>query len=145
MTYKKAGVDIDAADDFVQKIKPFIKKTENRRVLGSIGHYAGLFSLANSGYKEPVLCASTDGVGTKLKLALQCGDLSGLGQDLVAMSANDILCLGARPLFFLDYFATSRLDQRQASTLIEGIAEACASIRCPLIGGETAEMPSLYK
>lgn len=144
MLYKEAGVDIEAADSFIRKIKPLIKKTERPQVLSQIGHYAGLFAL-NGSYQQPVLCASTDGVGTKLKLALQANKLAGLGQDLVAMSANDVLCLGAKPLFFLDYYATGKLKPTQAATLLKGIAKACASIHCTLLGGETAEMPSLYR
>ena len=143
LTYKQAGVDIDAADSLVDRISSLVKKTETSRVLSSIGHYAGLFELG-SGVKNPVLVSSTDGVGTKLKLALDYGDVSGLGQDLVAMSANDILCLGATPLFFLDYFATGKLDVKTAAAVVGGIAKACASIRCALLGGETAEMPTLY-
>lgn len=143
-TYKEAGVDIDAADSFIRKIKPLIKKTERPEVLSKIGHYAGLFAL-NGRYKQPVLCASTDGVGTKLKLALQMNCLEGLGQDLVAMSANDVLCLGAEPLFFLDYYATGKLNLRQAAALLRGIAKSCTAIHCALLGGETAEMPSIYE
>lgn len=145
LTYKKSGVDIDAAGALIRRIKPFIKKTEGPEVLSSIGHYAGLFGIDPGKYLEPVLVASTDGVGTKLKLALQCNKLEGLGQDLVAMSANDILCLGAKPLFFLDYFATGRLEVGRASLIIRGVAEACREIGCALLGGETAEMPGIYR
>lgn len=144
-TYKDAGVDIDTANEFIRKIKPLVKQTERPEVLSSIGHYAGLFALDKSKYRNPVLVASTDGVGTKLKLALEWRRLEGLGQDLVAMSANDILCLGAEPLFFLDYFATGKLDLKNASLLLEGITGACREIRCALLGGETAEMPKLYR
>lgn len=143
-TYQEAGVDIAAADSFVQRIKPIIKKTDRPEVLSSIGHYAGLFALQGK-FQAPVLVASTDGVGTKIKLALQMGRLEGLGQDLVAMSANDILCLGAEPLFFLDYFATGHLQVEQATQIIRGIASACETVRCSLLGGETAEMPSIYQ
>jgi phosphoribosylformylglycinamidine cyclo-ligase len=142
-TYKSAGVDIDTANEFIQKIKPLVKKTERPEVLSSIGHYAGLFELKN--YKNPVIVASTDGVGTKLKLALTCKNLKGLGQDLVAMSANDLLCVGGEPLFFLDYFATGKLDLKTAPIILEGIANACRAINCTLLGGETAEMPMLYR
>lgn len=144
-TYKDAGVNIDTANEFIRKIKPLVKKTERPEVLSSIGHYAGLFALNKDKYRDPVLVASTDGVGTKLKLALDWGNLGGLGQDLVAMSANDILCLGAEPLFFLDYFATGKLDVKTASTILEGIARACGEIHCSLLGGETAEMPKIYR
>lgn len=145
LTYKAAGVDIDAADTFIQRIKPFVRMTERPEVLSTVGHYAGLFALNSSKYKNPVLVASTDGVGTKVKLALEWDRLDGLGQDLVAMSANDILCLGAEPLFFLDYFATGRLDVDRATRLLKGIAEACRQIGCALLGGETAEMPKIYR
>ena len=145
LTYKEAGVDIDAADEFIEKITPFVKKTDRPGVLSSIGHYAGLFALAKEAYREPVLVSSTDGVGTKVKLALEWNRLEGLGQDLVAMSANDVLCLGAEPLFFLDYFATGRLDVPRATILLKGISEACREIGCALLGGETAEMPTIYR
>ncbi len=149
MNYKKSGVDIDRADLLIRRIKPLIRKTERREALSTIGHYAGLFALGRK-YRSPVLCASTDGVGTKVKLALEADQwgghgLEGLGQDLVAMSANDILCLGAEPLFFLDYYATGRLDLRRAERIIKGITTACAAIRCTLLGGETAEMPAVYR
>ena len=145
LKYKSSGVDIDVADQFIQKIKPLIKTTERPEVLSSIGHYAGLFRLDKDKYRSPVLVASTDGVGTKLRLALQWNRLEGLGQDLVAMSANDLLCLGAEPLFFLDYFATGKLHIEQAATLLKSITGACREIGCTLLGGETAEMPSLYR
>ncbi len=145
LTYKEAGVDIDAADQFIHKIKPFVKKTDRPEVLSSIGHYAGLFALDNGRYRNPVLVSSTDGVGTKVKLALDWDRLEGLGQDLVAMSANDVLCMGAEPLFFLDYFATGKLDVDRASRILKGIAQACKDIGCALLGGETAEMPQVYR
>jgi phosphoribosylformylglycinamidine cyclo-ligase len=145
LTYKDAGVDIDAADSFIERIKPLVKMTDRPEVLSTLGHYAGLFAIDPSKYRSPVLVASTDGVGTKVKLALEWDRLDGLGQDLVAMSANDILCLGAEPLFFLDYFATGRLDVDRASRLLKGIAEACREIGCTLLGGETAEMPKIYR
>lgn len=144
LTYKEAGVNIDLANTFIKAISPFVKKTERSEVLSSIGHYAGLFDLHKRQYNHPILVASTDGVGTKLKLALEWNRLDGLGQDLVAMSANDILCLGAEPLFFLDYFATGHLDVKQATTIVKGVANACRAIDCALLGGETAEMPGLY-
>ncbi len=145
LTYKEAGVDIDVANEFVRRIKPLIKKTERPEVLSSIGHFAGLFALNKEQYREPILVASTDGVGTKVKLAVEWGRLSGIGQDLVAMSANDILCLGAEPLFFLDYFATGKLDLSTATAVLEGIARSCQSIHCSLLGGETSEMPKIYR
>jgi phosphoribosylformylglycinamidine cyclo-ligase len=144
-TYKDAGVDIDASQDFLKKIKPLVKKTDRPEVLSSIGHYAGLFALNKEKYRDPVLVASTDGIGTKLKLAIEYGTLSGLGQDLVAMSANDILCMGAEPLFFLDYFATGKLDAAAARILLDGITTSCREINCALLGGETAQMPALYR
>ncbi len=145
LTYKDSGVDIDAANQLIRKIKPLVRKTERPEVLSTIGHYAGLFSIDKGRYRHPVLVASTDGVGTKLKLALEWNTLSGLGQDLVAMSANDLLCMGAEPLFFLDYFATGKLDVNQASEVIGGVAKACEEIHCTLLGGETAEMPTIYR
>jgi phosphoribosylformylglycinamidine cyclo-ligase len=145
LTYKEAGVDIDAADGFIQRIKPLVKQTERPEVLSTVGHYAGLFALDVSKFRNPVLVSSTDGVGTKVKLALDWDRLEGLGQDLVAMSANDVLCLGAEPLFFLDYFATGKLDVGRAVRLLKGIAQACKDIGCSLLGGETAEMPKIYR
>lgn len=145
ITYKKSGVDIEAGNLFVRRIKPLVKRTARTEVLSKIGHYAGLFRVDLKKYREPVMAASTDGVGTKLKLALDNGRLGGLGQDLVAMSANDLICLGAEPLFFLDYFATGKLNVKQATEVVGGIAKACEKIRCTLLGGETAEMPGLYQ
>ncbi len=145
LTYKDAGVDIDTANRFIERIKPFVKRTERPEVLSSVGHYAGLFRLDMGKFRDPILVSSTDGVGTKLKLALEWNRLEGLGQDLVAMSANDILCLGAEPLFFLDYFATGHLDVGRATTILEGIANACREVGCSLLGGETAEMPKIYR
>lgn len=144
-TYKESGVDIDAADLFIQRIKPLVKKTERPGVLGGIGHFAGLFVPDLKKYNNPVLCASTDGVGTKLKVAIEMKSLKGLGQDLVAMNANDILCLGADPLFFLDYYATGHLDPDEAVQVVQGMTEACRTIGCSVLGGETAEMPSVYQ
>ncbi len=145
VTYKQSGVNIDAANTFIGKIKPLVKTTERPEVLSTIGHYAGLFQIPVGRYREPVLVASTDGVGTKLKLAIEDNRLEGLGQDLVAMSANDLICVGAEPLFFLDYYATGRLEVGQATALIRGITRACREIHCTLLGGETAEMPNLYR
>ena len=144
LTYKKAGVDIDKANQWVRLIGPMARMTKRAEVLSGIGHYAGLFALPPGQWREPVLVSSTDGVGTKLKLAIEYGEFEGLGQDLVAMSANDILCLGAEPLFFLDYLATGHLNLDHASKIVSGIAKACRQIHCSLLGGETAEMPSLY-
>lgn len=144
-TYEDAGVSIDAGNEFVNLIKPFVKKTENRQVIGNLGHFAGLFRPDFSGYQKPVLVASTDGVGTKLKLGIDMDQLEGLGQDLVAMSANDLACMGATPLFFLDYYATSRLEVPQAVRVVQGIADACKKIGAVLLGGETAEMPGIYQ
>ncbi len=142
-SYKQAGVDIDAANEFIQKIKPLVKTTNRPETKSPIGHFAGLFSIPKK-YKKPLLVSSTDGVGTKLKLALEWNHVQGLGQDLVAMSANDLICLGAEPLFFLDYFATSKLQVDQAVSIIKGIVQACRDIHCTLLGGETAEMPGIY-
>ncbi|MFO1518456.1 MAG: phosphoribosylformylglycinamidine cyclo-ligase [bacterium] len=144
-TYKEAGVDIDAGNAFVDRIKPLIQKTHRTEVLSSLGGYAGLFSINTLKYKEPVLVSTTDGVGTKLKLALQLKKYRGLGQDLVGMCVNDLICVGAEPLFFLDYFATGKLDLNIAPQVIEGITENLKAIRCTLLGGETAEMPGLYQ
>jgi phosphoribosylformylglycinamidine cyclo-ligase len=143
-TYKQAGVNIDTGNAFVDRIKPLIKKTHRTEVLSSLGGYAGLFSINKLKYNDPVLVSTTDGVGTKLKLALQQKNYRGIGQDLVAMCVNDLLCVGAEPLFFLDYFATGKLQLEIATSVLEGIAESLKDIHCALMGGETAEMPGLY-
>src|SRR4029434_9048136 len=144
-TYKDSGVDIDAGNSFVEQIKPLIQRTHRAEVISSLGGYAGLFSINKLKYPDPVLVSTTDGVGTKLKLALQLKNHKGVGQDLVAMCVNDLLCVGAEPLFFLDYFATGKLKLPVAMEVLDGITESLADIRCALLGGETAEMPGLYQ
>jgi phosphoribosylformylglycinamidine cyclo-ligase len=143
ITYKDAGVNIDAGDLFVEKIKPYVKSTFRPEVLTHIGGFGGLFALKK--YKEPVLVSGTDGVGTKLKIAFLTGRHDTVGIDLVAMCVNDIIVQGAEPLFFLDYFATGKLKPTEHSDIVKGIAEGCRQSRCALIGGETAEMPSFYR
>lgn len=143
LSYRDAGVDIEAGDALVEAIKPFAKKTLRDGVLGGIGGFGALFEVPKR-YKEPVLVSGTDGVGTKLKLAFTLNKHDTVGQDLVAMSVNDILVQGAEPLFFLDYFACGKLDVATAATVVKGIAQGCELSGCALIGGETAEMPSMY-
>ena len=143
MTYRDAGVDIDAGDALVERIKPAAKRTMRPEVLGGIGGFGALFEVSKK-FKEPVLVSGTDGVGTKLKLAFMLNRHDTVGQDLVAMSVNDILVQGAEPLFFLDYFACGKLDVGTAATVVEGIAKGCELAGCALIGGETAEMPDMY-
>jgi phosphoribosylformylglycinamidine cyclo-ligase len=145
ISYKKAGVDIDKAEKFVKMISPIVRTTFRKEVLTDIGLFAGLFKLDIRKYKEPVLVSGTDGVGTKLKIAFQADKHDTVGIDLVAMCVNDILTLGAEPLFFLDYFATGKLNAEKASQVIKGIVEGCRLSGCALIGGETAEMPGFYK
>lgn len=143
-TYKKAGVDIDAGDRFVDLIAPAAKSTYRKEVLGGVGPFAASFAVDMKKYKNPVLVSSTDGVGTKLKIAIDTKRYDTIGQDLVAMSVNDLICCGAEPLFFLDYFAMGRLVPKAHAPIIEGIAKACKYCNCSLIGGETAEMPGMY-
>ena len=143
LSYRQAGVDIDAGDALIEAIKPFAKRTMRPEVLAGIGGFGALFEVAKR-YRDPVLVAGTDGVGTKLKLAFELGRHDGVGIDLVAMSVNDILVQGAEPLFFLDYFACGRLDVPTATEVIRGIARGCELAGCALIGGETAEMPGMY-
>lgn len=144
LSYKDAGVNIDAGNQFVNNIKSLTKGTHRSEVLANIGGFGGLFSLANKPYKKPILVSSTDGVGTKLKLAQQLNKHDTIGIDLVAMCVNDIIVSGAEPLFFLDYFATGQLDPEFATTIVAGIAEGCKQAGAALIGGETAEMPGIY-
>ncbi|MBU3592560.1 phosphoribosylformylglycinamidine cyclo-ligase [Polynucleobacter sp. 71A-WALBACH] len=143
LSYRDAGVDIDAGDDLVDRIKPLAKKTMREGVLAGIGGFGALFEVPKR-YKEPVLVSGTDGVGTKLRLAFEWNRHDTIGQDLVAMSVNDILVQGAEPLFFLDYFACGKLTVDTAATVVGGIAKGCELSGCALIGGETAEMPGMY-
>lgn len=145
ITYKKAGVDIDEGDRFVSLISPLVKKTFRPEVLTDIGSFGALFRLDIGKYKDPVLVSGTDGVGTKLKIAFIMDKHDTMGIDLVAMCVNDILTLGAEPLFFLDYFATGKLNSEKARDVVKGIAEGCRESGCSLIGGETAEMPGFYE
>jgi phosphoribosylformylglycinamidine cyclo-ligase len=143
-TYKQAGVDIDAGNALVEKIKPFAKATRRLGSMDDLGGFGALFDLKKAGYNDPLLISSTDGVGTKLKIAQEVGKHSTIGIDLVAMCVNDLVVQGGEPLFFLDYFATGKLAVDTAASVIEGIAEGCKQAGCALIGGETAEMPGMY-
>jgi len=151
MTYKDAGVDIEAGESMVRRIAPLVRRTFGPRVMDCFGGFAGLFrldyneKLFKHNYKDPLLVACTDGVGTKLKLAFATGKLDTVGIDLVAMSVNDLICCGAEPLFFLDYLAVGKLEPARMAEIIKGVSDACCQSRCALLGGETAEMPDFYK
>ncbi len=145
LTYKKAGVNIDEANKFVRDIQGLVKKTHRPGVLNNIGGFGGCFELKRGQYKNPVLVSSADGVGTKIKIAMLAGKHDTVGIDLVAMNVNDILAMGAQPLFFLDYIAVGKLSRKKMVDIVRGISKGCADAGCALIGGETAEMPAIYK
>ncbi|MDJ0628836.1 MAG: phosphoribosylformylglycinamidine cyclo-ligase [Rhodobacter sp.] len=144
ITYAGAGVDIDAGNALVERIKPAAASTARAGAMAGLGGFGGLFDLKAAGYTDPVLVAATDGVGTKLRIAIDTGHVDTIGVDLVAMCVNDLVCQGAEPLFFLDYFATGKLEVDAAARIVEGIAAGCRASGCALIGGETAEMPGMY-
>lgn len=143
ISYKDAGVDIDAGNAFVDAIKADVKSTFDKNVIGGIGSFAGAYALP-TGYKEPVILSATDGVGTKLRIAIDSGKLDTVGIDLVAMCVNDLICNNGTPMFFLDYYATGKLLPENAKDVVAGIAEGCRRSECALVGGETAEMPGMY-
>jgi phosphoribosylformylglycinamidine cyclo-ligase len=145
LTYADAGVDIDAGNRMVELIKPYVRATRRPGALGDIGGFGGLFDLKQAGFTDPILVAANDGVGTKVKLAIEAKRHAGIGIDLVAMCVNDLVVQGAEPLFFLDYYATGKLDPASAAAIVRSIAEGCQMAGCALIGGETAEMPGLYQ
>jgi len=144
LSYADAGVDIDAGESLIEKIKPMAKSTKRPGAGADLGGFGGAFDLKAAGYNDPILISGTDGVGTKLRIAITSGQLGTVGIDLVAMCVNDVLAQGAEPLFFLDYYATGKLDTNSAASVISGIAEGCKQSGCALIGGETAEMPGMY-
>lgn len=144
LTYAQAGVDITAGNALVDRIKPAARATARPGTMGGLGGFGALFDLKAAGFVDPILVAATDGVGTKLKIAIDTGHVDTIGVDLVAMCVNDLVCQGAEPLFFLDYFATGKLDVDQAARIVEGIVAGCVASGCALVGGETAEMPGLY-
>ena len=145
LSYKDAGVDIDAGESLIEKIKPLAKSTRRPGAGAELGGFGGAFDLKAAGYNDPILISGTDGVGTKLRIAIESGKVDTVGIDLVAMCVNDVLAQGAAPLFFLDYYATGKLDVDTAANVISGIAEGCRQSDCALIGGETAEMPGMYE
>lgn len=145
LTYRAAGVDIDAGNALIERIKPAVKRTHNHRVVNQLGGFAALYDAPFQDYAKPLLVSATDGVGTKLKLAQQVKHYAGLGHDLVAMCVNDLITLGAKPLFFLDYYACGQLSVDAASEVIKSIVDGCCLADCALVGGETAEMPGLYQ
>lgn len=145
LSYKMAGVDIDSGNKLIDKIKPLAKSTARLGANSDLGGFGGLFDLKKCGFKDPILVSATDGVGTKLKVAIEVNKHDTIGIDLVAMSVNDLIVQGAQPLFFLDYFSCSKLDNEIATQVIKGIAEGCIEAGCALVGGETAEMPGMYK